>query len=642
MLTGVCHNSRLLKYRTPFGAVKTGETVTLGITVPNKAVKATLRLWINNQECLINGKRCGDTVEFKFIAPFNEGLVWYYFILETENGRTYYGGTSGGEGSLFGEPPASYQITVYGEDYETPEWFRESIVYQIMPDRFFRGNTKGGLDRVKYHEMMQRDTIVHEDWNEDVHYLPLEGSKYYDPCDFYCGDLQGIKEKLPYLKKLGISCIYLNPIFESPSFHRYNTSNYMKVDPVLGDESDLSELVCEAKKHGINIMLDGVFSHTGADSLYFNKKGTYGENVGAYQSKESPYYDWYEFREYPEKYRSWWGFKTLPEVNEMTPSYVEFVGTVLDHYSGLGINSWRLDVADELPDDFIAFLRRKLKANDKNGVLLGEVWEDASNKEGFGARRKYVDGKELDSVMGYPTRDAIFDFLLMRINSSSLVSRFMKLRENYPKPFYDAVMNMLGSHDTVRALTALGGAPHRDALTREEQAEFVLSDEQLKCGRKNMMLAATLLLTLPGVPCIYYGDEVGMTGMADPFNRKPYPWDGEKDEEIYSVFRKLTALRSASKALKKGCTSFAAIKQDVFSLLRTYGNEAVLVLINRSEEENSILVSADKFTEGPDVNSMFLPEVMTDLLTGSKHRLENNIVRLVLAPKTAAVLVGKR
>lgn len=642
MLTGVCHNSRLLKYRTPFGAVKTGETVTLNITVPNKAVKAILRLWINNQECLINGKRDGDIVSFKFIAPFNEGLVWYYFILETEHGRTYYGGTSGGEGSIFGEPPASYQITVYGEDYETPEWFRESIVYQIMPDRFFRGNVRGGLDRVKYHEKMQRDVIVHEDWNEDVHYLPLEGSKYYDPCDFYCGDLQGIKEKLPYLKKLGIGCIYLNPIFEAPSFHRYNTSNYMKVDPVLGDENDLCELVKEAKKQGINIMLDGVFSHTGSDSLYFNKKGTYGKNVGAYQSKESPYYDWYEFREYPEKYRAWWGFKTLPEVNEMTPSYVEFVGNVIDHYSSLGINSWRLDVADELPDDFIAYLRRKLKKNDKNGVLLGEVWEDASNKEGFGARRKYVDGKELDSVMGYPTRDAIFDFLLMRTDSAGLVSSLMRLRENYPKPFYDAVMNMLSSHDTVRALTALSGAPHRDALTREEQAEFVLSEEQLKVGRKNMMLSATLLLTLPGVPCIYYGDEVGMKGMADPFNRKPYPWDSEKDDEIYAVFRKLTALRSASKALKKGNTGFVALKKDVFALLRTYEDEAVLVIVNRSEEENSVLVSKDKFTEGPDIEAMFLPNVMTDLLTGNKLSLENNIARLILKPKTSVVLVGKR
>ncbi|MBQ2661318.1 MAG: alpha-glucosidase C-terminal domain-containing protein [Clostridia bacterium] len=643
MLTGVCHNSRLLKYRTPFGAVKTGETVTLNLRVPNQGVKATLRLWINDSEALISGKRKGDMVEFKFIAPFTEGLVWYYFILDTENSRTFYGSSEGsGEGGIFGCPPASYQITVYGEDYETPEWFRESIVYQIMPDRFFRGNTRGGLDRAVYHEKMQRNTIVHESWNEDVHYLPLEGEKFYDPCDFYCGDLQGIREKLPYLKKLGIGCIYINPIFESPSFHRYNTSNYMKIDPILGDESDLEALVKDAGKMGIKIMLDGVFSHTGSDSLYFNKNGTYGENVGAYQSEESPYYDWYEFEEYPEKYRAWWGFKTLPEVNEMTPSYVEFVGKVLDHYSSLGINSWRLDVADELPDDFIAFLRRRLKKNDKDGVLLGEVWEDASNKQGFGARRKYVDGRELDSVMGYPTRDAIFDFLLMRKNAQATCASLMKLRENYPKPFYDAVMNILGSHDTVRALTALGDAPHRDALTREEQAEFELTEEKLQTGRKRMMMAATLLLTLPGVPCIYYGDEVGMLGMADPFNRKPYPWDGEKDEEIYRAFYSLTALRNASIALKKGNTAFAPVRNDVFAMLRTCDDEAVLVLVNRSEEEQSVSVSADRFTEGPDSDKMFLPDNMTELFTKKSFSLENNTVRLVLEPQTAMVLVGKR
>ncbi|MBQ9832251.1 MAG: glycoside hydrolase family 13 protein [Clostridia bacterium] len=643
MLTGVCHNSRMLKYRNPFGAVKTGEFVTLRITVPNESVKALLRLWADGRERIVHGKREGETVKFEFISPFTAGLVWYYFILDTPHGRAYYGSPSGsGEGCIFGAPPASYQLTVYNEDYETPEWFRKGIVYQIMPDRFFRGNTRGGLDRVEYHKKMGRNVVVHEDWNEDVLYTALPGEKHYDPCDFYCGDIQGIREKLEYIKSLGISCIYLNPIFESPSCHRYNTSNYMKVDPVLGDEEDLKQLVHDAEKVGIKIMLDGVFSHTGDDSLYFNKKGAYGKEVGAYRDKESPYSDWYEFDSYPDKYRSWWGFKTLPEVNELTPSYMEFVGKVIERYNELGISSWRLDVADELPDDFIAFLRRKLKKCDKNGVLLGEVWDDASNKEGFGARRKYVDGNELDSVMGYPTKDAIFDFLLMRSNAATFAARLTTLRENYPKPFYEAVMHILGSHDTVRALSVLGGAPHRDALTREQQAEFELTNEQLEKGRARLMLAAAINMTLVGVPCIYYGDEIGMTGMADPFNRKTYPWDGEKDEALLEFFRLLTKTRNSQKALTEGSAGFAAISADVFALMRTYEDECVLLLVNRSDDKKNVAVSADMFAEGPDTESMFLPQTLKDIFSKKEYCSENDIVRLALEPLEARLLIGKR
>ena len=326
------------------------------------------------------------------------------------------------------------------------------------------------------HRALGHRMRIHTNWDEPVAHLPQEGEKEYCPCDFYGGNLWGVIKKLPYLQELGVGCIYLNPVMLSNSNHRYNTLDYLKVDPMLGGDEALRTLAAEAKRRGIRLMLDGVFSHTGDDSLYFDRKGIYG---GACGDPDSPYREWYDFHSYPDGYRCWWGFLSLPEVKELTPSYMEFIGGVLEHYAQMGITSWRLDVADELPDEFIAFLREKLKSLDPSGVLVGEVWEDASNKRSPN-RRKYVDGRELDGVMGYPFRDAALDFFRFRTDAEGLCEELWQLMENYPAPFYRASMNILGSHDTARILTALGGAPPRDTLTREEQARFRLSDEAQK------------------------------------------------------------------------------------------------------------------------------------------------------------------
>lgn len=643
MLTGVYHNSRRSFYRSPFGAVKTGEPVTIRISVPDTRVTALLRLWIDGTERIVSGERKEDVFEFKIVTPFTPGIVWYFFLLDTEHGRTYYSNPSGsGEGSIFGFPPPSYQLTVYSPIFQTPEWFREGIVYQVFPDRFARGGKRGGLGRIEYHKKLGRYVIVHEDWGDPVLYKPVGGQRHYDPCDFYGGDLAGIREKLPYIKSLGVNCLYLNPIFESASSHRYNTADYMKIDPVLGRDEDLKALVEDAKALGMKIMLDGVFSHTGDDSVYFNKRGTYGNDTGAYRSKASPYYEWYDFIEYPDKYRSWWEFSTLPEVNECTPSYMAFIKSVLERYAKLGITSWRLDVADELPDEFIAFLRAELKKLDEDGVLLGEVWDDASNKEGFGVRRKYVDGDALDSVTGYPLRNALFDFLLLRSNAGALAGRLTALRENYPKPFYDAHLNIMSTHDTVRALTALGGAPGRNALSREEQSRYELSPEQLTKGRARLILSIMTVMSIPGVPCIYYGDEIGMTGMADPFNRKPYPWKDGGDAGLLEIFRRLAAVRQESLVLKRGAAAFGALANDVFAVLRTHDDACALTLINRSEDSAGAIVTADRFAEGPDCDKLFLTQTLYDALTGEEFLCEGGTLRLTLPPLTGRMLMGKR
>lgn len=635
-LKGIRHNSRLLRYRSPFGAVRAGDTVSLSIDVPDESVHVTLRLWIFGAEQRLEGSREGAVVRFSFLCE-HTGLVWYYFLLSSEGETRYYGGC-GGEGSIYICPPPAYQITVYDAAFETPEWFRNGIAYQVFPDRFARpAGTRGGLEQASAHTAVGRKVYLHENWDDEVLSVPLPGANAYEPCDFFGGDLKGIEEKLPYLKELGVTCLYLNPVFESPSNHRYNTSDYLKIDPILGDENDLRRLAQRAKDLKIRLMLDGVFSHTGDDSVYFDRRGVYGS--GAYHNQNSPYRPWYD----PEKkgeYRYWWGFQSLPEVNELDASYMAFIREVLHHWAACGVTSWRLDVADELPDAFIAFLREELKSIDPGAVLLGEVWDDASNKEGFGARRKYVDGHELDSAMGYPFKNAVFDFLLCRADAVALASRLWAIRENYPRPFYEAQLNLLGSHDTIRALSELSGAPHRDALTMEEQRRYRPGAAELARGRARLMLAATLQMAVPGVPCIYYGDEAGLQGMADPFCRAAYPW-GHEDEALLNLYRALTRIRGESAALKSGACGFAALGADAFAVLRCFQNESAIAVVNRSELALEAELRLDLFSEGPDAETLFLAPQYRDALGGNIIRMENGALRLTLPPLSGALLMAE-
>lgn len=635
-LKGIFHNSRMLRCRRPFGAAAAGDTVLLSIDVPDPSIRVTLRLWADHAERLVEGRREGASVSFSFLCE-KTGLVWYYFLLQAPDGALKYYGGSGGEGAVYDAPPSAYQITVYDGAFQTPAWFRGGIAYQIFPDRFARPRgERGGLKRVDAHTAMGRKAYLQEDWEGPVLCAPLCGEENYEPCDFYGGDLKGIEEKLPYLKSLGVNLIYLNPIFESPSNHRYNTSNYLKIDPMLGDENDLRRLSARAGEMGIRLMLDGVFSHTGDDSVYFDRRGVYGG--GAFHDPASPYRRWYD-PEGKAAYRYWWGFESLPEVNELEPSYMAFIREVFAKWAACGVTSWRLDVADELPDEFIAFLRSELKGIDPESVLLGEVWDDASNKEGFGARRKYADGHELDSAMGYPFKNAAFDFLLGRADAAALASRLWSLRENYPKPFYEAQLNILGSHDTVRALTELSGAPHRDALSRKEQARYRPSPAALERGKALLRLAALLQMAVPGVPCIYYGDEAGVQGMADPFCRATYPW-GHEDEALMSFYRAITRVRGGSAALKAGACGFAALGQDVFAVLRCAQGESALAAVNRSEAPLTVHLCAQNFSDGPD--ALALAGRYRDALGGGAVQTENGVIRLTLPPLSGVLLLSEK
>ncbi|MBQ8228738.1 MAG: glycoside hydrolase family 13 protein [Clostridia bacterium] len=471
---------------------------------------------------------------WKFQIPLGEkGLYFYHFEYDTSFGTSNifrYRDTLNG---CFAPSGEEWQITVYSKDFSTPDWIKGGVIYQIFPDRFyFSGQAKADVPK---------NRIIRTDYDGEPYWRPDQNGKVLNN-DFFGGDLKGIEEKLDYISSLGVSCIYLNPIFEAQSNHRYDTADYEKIDPLLGNENDFVSLCKKAEEHGIKIILDGVFSHTGSDSRYFNKNGRYPD-TGAFQSKDSPYYKWYKFLSWPHKYESWWGIDILPEVIEETPDFINYIsgeGGILQKWLSAGASGWRLDVADELPDEFLDALRKSVKSHNPDALIIGEVWEDASNKSSYGKRRRYLQGDQLDSVMNYPFADCIIDFVRYG-NAENFEKAVVTVIENYPKPVIDTLMNHIGTHDTQRAITALAGESciYRG---REWQSGRKLDEEKLRTGIRLLKQAAVLQFTLPGVPSVYYGDEAGLEGYKDPFNRGYYPW-GKENNDLLEFYRALGKVR---------------------------------------------------------------------------------------------------
>ena len=500
----------------------------------------------------------GWELQLSFAEP---GLYFYWFRL---GGRRAALGED--RNAEFSDSASAYQILVYRECFATPAWFKGGIMYQIFPDRFFKS---GEI-------LVEKGKWLHRDWHETPEFRPNEKGKILNN-DFFGGNFRGILKKLDYLQSLHVTVIYLNPIFRAFSNHRYDTGDYMQLDPMLGSEEDFAVLVSECGKRGIRLILDGVFNHTGDDSRYFNKYGTYDE-IGAYQSKDSKYYSWYNFRHFPDKYDSWWGIDVLPAVNENCPSYIDFItgeNGVLRRWMKYPLGGFRLDVADELPDEFVAKIRSAVKSANGDAVVIGEVWEDASNKIAYSTRRKYFQGEELDSVMNYPLKDAIINFVVSG-NTSLLRRTVGMLLDHYPKCVLDSLMNILGTHDTVRVLTALGGVC---AYNKEEMAVLKLSAEQRAVATERLKIAAILLYTFFGVPCIYYGDEIGMEGYSDPFCRKPFAWD-LIDEDILSHYRWLGELRSRYTVFRDGDYRELYHDDNCIVFERRKGKEAVITVAN--------------------------------------------------------------
>ena len=588
------YNSLDLTCKSPFGAVKAGQPVTFNLTVPEDLGYVDPHLVLT--------KDCEDPVHYRMeftgqtpkvnhfaltVTPTTSGLYFYHFDLYTDFRRIYR--TPGGEGVLSWTDGQDWQLTVYEPDFKTPDWLKNGTMYQIFPDRFCEGKPNK--------TMPFADRIYRADKTGEPYFWPTEQSEGYLNMDYYGGDFAGIQQKLPYLRDLGVTCIYLNPIFEAHANHRYNTADYLKADPLLGTNEEFSALCAAAAKEGIRIILDGVFSHTGSDSRYFNREGRYGPG-GAYRDRSSPYRSWYDFDSgYPCGYRSWWGFETLPEVNEETPSFVEFItgeGGVIDTWLRRGAAGFRLDVADELPDAFIEKIRTAVKRVSPEKFLLGEVWEDATTKFGFDHRRTYLLGKGLDSVMNYPFKNSVLDFVKGK-PAQQAANEILSICEHYPAPAINTALNFLSTHDTERALTVIADEP-ANGRGREWQSGRSVTGEAYEEGMLRLRMAYAIIYTLPGVPCLYYGDEIGMQGYRDPFNRAFFCWDSH-EERLRPVLAQLAQLRHSCEAFRTGELRVLRAEDGILHYQRIGKTETAEIIVNRSEHIIVEPLASGKHTE---------------------------------------------
>lgn len=581
------------EFKKPLGAVKVGEEIRLNLLfsrpsnpaevflVLTKDGEADVFYPMNYVTTNINGMM-EYTVSFTVTT---RGLYFYHYIVNTED-KQYRIASDEDLNALLGKGQ-EWQLTVYEEATPAPKWLNGGLMYQIFVDRFHIGG-----ERLK----SKNDVVYRDDWGGVPEFRATPEGKILNN-DFFGGNLKGITKKLGYLKGLGVTCIYLNPIFEAHSNHKYDTGNYRKVDPDFGTADDLRELIKKAAKKGMRIMLDGVFSHTGDDSIYFNKYGKY-DSVGAYQSVHSPYFSWYNFRDFPDEYDCWWNIAILPNTNEENPQFDEYINGedgVIRYWTQMGLGGWRFDVADELPDKFLDRAVHAAKSVNPEALMLGEVWEDASNKVAYSRRRRYLQGGQLDSVTNYPFKSDILNFVLsgdaQRLNNTVNV-----ILNNYPKHVVDNLMNLLDTHDTARLLTVLGDSGETE--TREQRAQAQVRD--LPEAIKKLKMAVTLQYTLPGVPCVYYGDEAGVEGFEDPFNRRCYPWDN-KNKEIFRFYKKMGGIRLGEKNILAGGT-YRKLRADdgVYAFSRGNGLEKLFVVVNNSGKPVKFLpndYAGDAFTD---------------------------------------------
>ena len=620
----IIHNSRLKQYREPFGAVEAGTKVSLSLFIEDEQPESVqLMLWRGedpNPQFIEMKDNGGGRFSAEVAVPDEGCLLWYAFEIETESEGDrhvfYYGNNTenlGGEGAVCGDDPHRYQITVF-KKAEVPEWYKDGIIYQIFPDRFARDKDwrERCEEAIKRVNDRRTDTkrVIEEEWTKPAYYVRGEGNSIAE-WPVYGGSLKGIEEKLDYLRSLGVTGIYLNPVFEATSNHRYDTADYMHIDPALGTDEDFVNLADAARKRGIRIILDGVFSHTGSDSIYFDRYGNYpgADGKGAYGNEDSPYRGWYKFdMNESYGYRSWWGVEDLPEVIEENESFRKFIlgeDGVVAHWLKMGASGWRLDVADELPDSFIAETRARIKATDPKALLIGEVWEDASNKISYGERRRYFMGDELDGTMHYPLRDILLDYVNYTISAGKASDKLMSLAENYPPENLYGALALIGSHDRERIMTMMAG------------------EQDYKSATRKVRLLSTLQYCLPGVPCVYYGDEVGLMGEKDPSNRSCYPW-GHENLDLGYHYRMLGLIYDEHPALKNGGYRYLSgnygLSEDIFAFTRSGKDvsgteETVLVLANRSYSPAELdLSSIDELKCG----------YALELMTGEEIPLDEN------------------
>ena len=568
------YNSRDPRFKTPYGAVASGTKVTFTLRPPRSEgfsrgwLLARLEAW-EDQEAIeplpwVSTDLGQDAFSGVLDTGDYVGLIWYSFVLEGIDGRKAELGP--------------YQLTVYDGSEAVPDWFGQGMSYQIFPDRFRRTCVPDPTGMVGGRR-------VHAAWQEEPEYRPDCNGEIRNR-DFFGGSLAGIMEKLDYLQGLGVETLYFCPIFEAAENHRYGTADYSRIDPMLGTNEEFTLLCDQAHQRGMKVMLDGVFNHTGFVSRYFNGDGFYPD-LGAHQSWDSPYRSWFNFSQWPNQYESWWGIYSLPSVNENDPGYRDFIfgneDSVVRRWLRAGADGWRLDVADELPDDFVHGIHAAARAEKPSAVVIGEVWEDGSTKVAYGVRRKHILGGHCDGLMNYPFRNAAIAFFRGG-NGADFVREMETLRENYPPFAFYSAMNSLGTHDTPRILTLLGSDMDYAAQSRDWRCTYRMDPEQRARAKERLKAAAVLLFAFPGSPTVYYGDEAGMEGFEDPFNRRTYPW-GQEDRELIEWYAALGALRKTSPALRQGDIRYLTGQGPLLAFTRNAQGQTLLAAFNAGDKD---------------------------------------------------------
>ena len=566
-----------LLHKTPYGGTAIGIPTTFTFPLDaNMGIKRVFIILRKDDENIrielpFSHHQNGEDI-FKGSVSLSTYGIWHYrFEGEYSDGNLAFFGRDYDGTAIRGDWLPEWQLTVSKVECKTPDWSKRGVIYQIFPDRFNKGEDRAFSKRGRFHG----------DWYDRPDFA-REGVDYRAD-DFYGGNIKGVIDKLDYLVSLGVSAIYFNPVFESSSNHRYDTGDYLKIDNLFGDEAEFEELIPKAKEKGIGIILDGVFNHTGADSLYFNKFGNY-PTLGAYQSKESPYYNWFYFDNFPDRYGCWWGSTVVPTVNKSAEGYRNLIlgeNGVIEKWTKMGVAGWRLDVVDELPIDFTTDLCKKIKEVNPDCSIIGEVWEDASTKVAYSEWRPYFMGEQLDGVMNYPFKEAIIS-LMLGGKTKDFVSSITHILENYPKANLDVNMNLIGSHDTARILTVLSGVtpPYR----KEDRASFAMDGELYALAKRRLKIASALQYFLPGVPCLYYGDEAGAYGYEDPLNRGTYPW-GREDGDLVDHYQRLGNLRKEYQNLFLGETSFENITEVGFEIVRRSNDGEIRLKTDRNKLE---------------------------------------------------------
>ncbi len=660
------HDSRSDLYRAPGGAVPAGTPVVLRLRAGAgdlTAVEVRLYDAISQTQVIVSmavaardgvgGAHGYDYWETTLRTTQVPALLYYRFIVHDGSTTRYVeddAALDGGAGTVLADSTdASWELLTYDPPFETPDWTHGAVVYQIFPDRFANGDPSNdpspseqpgeGAQRYRYGDVYG-NPILAKQWGE----LPEGYCRAYQgaaaPCteqplgrDFFGGDLAGITEHLADLADLGVTAIYLNPIFAAPSNHRYDTSDYFTIDPDLGTQADFDTMVATAHGLGMKVILDGVFNHTSSDSPYFDRASRFAE-VGACESVDSPYHEWYTFKAGPpakcydgQTYEDWFGFDTLPVLNEVPDVDQLIYGQdgVVRHWLAAGIDGWRLDVANELSHGFLRAIRKAAKDESPDSVVIGELWDDAA---------PWLVGNEVDSSMNYRFRRAVIglvngdtndpDGAISGLAPSQFASTIESIAEDYPPQAFASMLNLVDSHDTARILwTLTPGADNPEA--KEDPAALVK-------GKELLQLVSAIQLTFPGMADIYYGDEVGLTGHDDPDDRRTYPW-GSEDTALRDWYAALAKLRGAHEALKMGDLRFLLADDDAGTLAfgRRTDAEASITVLNLSDAPQTARISL----------AGYLPAGMalTDALGGAVATTNQSTVAVDLPAHGVVVLL---